>query len=197
MISDLASGLVRARLGQLLLEVVPGAVLRVGREGGPTLRVARPGDPRADVLSCQHRAALVRSADSGLAHTYASALDLTGGGGLTVDLDLPAGADLGLGLVALEEAGSRHLCAVTTLCPTHATAAVRAARTVPLPAHHALVRDPELADLRLDVARDPDLGVTLLSWVHRPHPAVLGPIEDVARAGVAAVAVEELLLSVR
>jgi hypothetical protein len=193
----IASELEPARLAQVLLEEVPGAVLRISRQDGPSLTVARPGDPRADVLACQHRAALVRAHASGLAATYAAALGLTVGGPLRVALDLPTPADLGLGLAALEDDGRRRICAVTTLCPTHATAAVRAARTVPLPAHHAIARDPTLADLRLDVTRDRDLGVTLLSWVHNPHPAVQGPIEDVARAAVAAVAVEELLLSLR
>jgi hypothetical protein len=43
------------------------------------------------------------------------------------------------------------------------------------------------------VAHDPALAVTLMSWLHRPHPAVVGPLEDVARAAAAACAVEELL----
>ncbi|HJR26339.1 MAG TPA: hypothetical protein VJ804_12760, partial [Acidimicrobiales bacterium] len=65
------------------------------------------------------------------------------------------------------------------------------------PSQRALTREPAVADLRLEVTRDHDLGVTLLSWVHNPHPSVVGPIEDVARAGAAALAVEELLLAVR
>jgi hypothetical protein len=197
MIEDPASALRLARLGQMLLEVVPGAVLRVGTEGGPTLAVARPGDPRAEVLSCQHRAALVHGLGQGSSRRYVEALDLMGDGALTVELDLPAGVDLGTGLVVVDEAGHRRICAVTTLCPTHAAAAARAARTVPLPAHHLLAREQGLAELRLDLAHDRDLGVTLLAWVHRPHPAVVGPIEDVARAAAAAVAVEELLVSLR
>jgi hypothetical protein len=195
--ADLASELQQARLAQVLLEQVPGAVLLVGREGGPSLTVARPGDPRADLLPCQHRAALVRAQDSGLARAYAAALDLTLGGALSVTLELPSSADLGLGLAALDDGAHRRICAVTTLCPAHAAAAVRAARTVPLPASHALAREASVADLRLDVSRDRDLGVTLLSWLHNPHPALQGPVEDVARAAVAALAVEELLLSLR
>jgi hypothetical protein len=186
-----------ARLGQALVEALPGAALRIGQADGPAVTVAAAHDPRSDVVPCQHRAALTRALASGLPRTYAGALGLAPAddGPLSVELLPPPNSDLGGGVFARETGPDRTLCTVTTLCPSHASTAVRAARTVPLPAHEALTRDPDLADLRLHLARDEALGVTLLSWVHRPHPAVIGPLEDVARAAAAACAVEELLLS--
>lgn len=192
-----------ARLGHILVEAVPGAALRVGRPDGPAVVVAPPADPRAEVLLCQHRAALARSLETGLQHTYTRALGLDDGGPLVAELLTPAGADLGCGVLARptrahgqlddEPDGERRVVAVTTLCPQHAAKAVRAARTVPVPAHEALTRDPALADLSLEIAYDRALRVTLLSWRHRPHPAVIGAVDDVARAAAAACAVEELL----
>lgn len=185
------------RLAHILLEAVPGTALRVGREGGPAVVVAPAGDPRADVLPCQHRAALARALEAGLQQAYAHALGLRDGGELTAELLPPAGADLGSGVLARDEPdGQRRVVAVTTLCPDHAARAVRAARTVPLPAHHVLTREPAMADLTLELARDRMLSVTLLSWRHRPHPAVVGAVDDVARAAAAACAVEELLCSI-
>ena len=182
------------RLGHVLVEALPGAALRIGRADGNHVVVAPPHDPRADVLTCQHRAALARALETGLQRTYAHALGLRDGGELTTELLPPAGADLGSGVLAREDGdGLRRVITVTTLCPTHAARAVRAARTVPMPAHEALTRDPALADLSLEIAHDRALRVTLLSWRHRPHPAVLGAIDDVARAASAACAVEELL----
>jgi hypothetical protein len=182
-----------ARLGQVLLEALPGAVLRIGRAGGPHVTVASVGDPRRDLLPCQHRAALARALAAGHARSYAGALRLPRGDDLTVELVAPAGSDLGLGVFTLDEGQDRRLLTVTTLCPRHASGAVRAARTVPLPAHDALARDPDRAGLRLEMAHDRALGITLLSWRHRPHPAVLGAMEDVVHAAAAACAVEELL----
>lgn len=186
------------RLAHVLLEAVPGAALRIGRVDGPDVLVAPAGDPRADLLVCQHRAALARALELGEQDHYAHALGLRDGGLLTTELLAPAGADLGSGVLARDEDdGRRRVVTVTTLCPQHATLAVRAARTVPLPAHQALTRGRALADLTLEVAHDRMLAVTLLSWRHRPHPAVVGAVEDIARAASAACAVEELLHSTR
>jgi hypothetical protein len=185
-----------ARLGHVLLDAVPGAALRIGRAGGGHVVVAPVGDARADVLPCQHRAALVRSLRTGLQQTYAHALGLREGGELTTELLAPPGADLGSGVLAREgDDGLRAVVTVTTLCPAHAAAAARTARTVPLPAHRVLSSEPGTADLTLELAHDRDLSVTLLCWRHRPHPAVTGAVDDVARAASAACAVEELLQS--
>lgn len=194
---EVAHHLRMARMGHVLLESVPGAALRVGRVDGPSVVVAAVGDPRAEVLPCQHRAALTRALASGVQRTYACALGLVQGGDLTVELVAPSGTDLGNGVFARDEGSLRRLCAVTTLCPAHASSTIRAARTVPIPAHDALTQDPGRADLRLDLAHDPALGVTLMSWLHRPHPAVVGPMEDLARAASAACVVEELLQTLR
>ncbi len=184
------------RLAHVLLEAIPGAALRVGRVDGPSVLVAPAGDPRAEVLLCQHRAALAGALEAGEQRGYANAVGLRDGGPVTTELLAPPGADLGSGVLARDDGGGhRRVVTVTTLCPQHAAAAVRAARTVPLPAHHALTREPALADLSLEVAHDRMLAVTLLSWRHRPHPAVVGAVEDVARAASAACAVEELLRS--
>jgi hypothetical protein len=186
------------RLGHVLLDAVPGAALRVGRVGGGHVLVAPAHDRRADVLLCQHRAALVRSLETGLQSAYAHALGLREGGDLTTELLAPPGADLGSGALARDdEDGRRRVVTVTTLGPADAAAAARAARTVPHPAHEALTRDPGRADLTLEIAHDRALRVTLLSWRHRPHPAVVGAVDDVARAASAACAVEELLQAVR
>jgi hypothetical protein len=193
MLVEIAQHLRQARLGHVLLEALPGAALRIGRAEGPSVTVARFGDERSDVLPCQHRAALARSLASGLQRTYAHALGLGYGGALLVELLPPAGADLGSGVFALDEAPNRRLITTTTLCPGHAAQAVHAAQTVPAPAHDLLCREPDLADLHLDVGHDQVLGVTVLSWLHRPHPAVIGPMDDIARAAAAACMVEELL----
>jgi hypothetical protein len=189
-----------ARLGHVLLEALPGAALRIGRSSGAEVTVAGVGDPRSDFLPCQHRAALCRALDAGRVRTYADALGLVDGDepadDLTVELVAPRGTDLGLGVYALDEGPDRRLFTVTTLGPRHASAAVRAARTIPLPAHHALTRAPDRAELRQEVAHDRPRGITLLSWLHRPHPAVLGAMEDVVRGAAAACAVEELLHAV-
>ena len=189
-----------ARLGHLLVEAVPGSALRIGRPDREAVVVAPPGDPRAEVLLCQHRAALTHALETGRARTYADALgfdDRFEDGQdhqLAVQLLPPPGADLGSGVLVREDGdGLRRVLLVTTLCPTHAAAAVRAARTVPMPAHEALTREPGLADLTLEIAHDRPLRVTLLAWRHRPHPAVVDAIDDVARAASAACAVEELL----
>lgn len=196
--TTIAAHLRLQRLAHVLVESVPGSALRVGRVGGGSVVVAPAGDPRADVLPCQHRAALAHALAAGLQHAYAHALGLREGGDLTAELLPPPGADLGSGVLARDEAdGQRRVVTVTTLCPDHAAAAVRAARTVPLPAHHALTREPALADLTLELAHDRSLAVTLLSWRHRPHPAIVGAVEDVARAASAACAVEEVLAAAR
>jgi hypothetical protein len=157
-----------------------------------------PATPAVRHAYYADRAALARALELGAQEHYAHALGLGEGGALTTELVAPVGADLGSGVLARDEDdGRRRVATVTTLCPQHASAAVRAARTVPLPAHHALTREPALADLTLEVAHDPMLEVTLLSWRHRPHPAVVGAVEDVARAASAACAVEELLHSTR
>lgn len=200
---EIAHTLRQARLGHLLLEALPGAALRIGREDGRSAVVARMGDPRSEVLPCQHRAALQRAMGSGLARAYAGALGLTSGGELTVELLPPAGTDLGSGVFALDDDGrERLLCAVTTLCPQHAAAAIRAARTVPLPARLAGVEGagggigvPLLAGLRREVHHDAMLGVTVVRWAHRAHPTVSNQIEDLARAETAALVVEEVLQS--
>lgn len=190
----ISSHLRLARLGQILVESVPGTALRVGHVGGPTTVVAGPGDPRAEVLPCQHRAALCRALDSGHQRTYAEALGLTDRADLDIELSAPPGADLGCGVLARDDVdGIRRVVTVTTLRPESAATAVRSARTVPMPAHKALMSDPDRADLALEIAHDGALGVTLLSWRHRPHPAIIGAVDDLARAAAAACAVEELL----
>jgi hypothetical protein len=199
---EIAHQLRQARLGQLLVEVLPGAALRIGPADGPSVVVARMGDPRGDVLPCQHRAGLHRALEAGLVQPYAGALGLRAGDDLSAELLAPAGADLGSGVYALDDDGpDRHLGAVTTLCPEHAAAAVRTARTVTLPVRlaggDAGGGPHRMTSLRREVRHDPMLGVTLLHWSHRGHPALSTHVDDVARAESAACVVEELLQSLR
>lgn len=178
-----------ARMGHVLLEVLPGAALVVGRADGPSVTVAPLGDPRADVLPCQHRAALERALAAGLQRTYAHALGLASGGELSIRLDTPTGTDIGSGVFAFDDLAARRVLTTTTLCAEHAAAAARAARTTAAPARGG----PSPVPVRAEVGCDAGLGVTVLSWTHLPHPAVLGAVEDIARAAAAACAVEELL----
>jgi hypothetical protein len=90
----------------------------------------------------------------------------------------------------------------TTLCAHHAVRAARAAQTVPEPVRQAYVEGTDdlsaaLADMRVRAEHDPALGTTVLSWTHRPHPAVVSYVEDAVRAAAAACVVEELLLDLR
>jgi hypothetical protein len=188
---DVAHRLRQARLAHVLLEAVPGVVLQLRAADGPAVLVGPVGDDRAEVLLCQHRAALAHSLAAGDPVVYAEALGLPGGEP-AVSLLTPPGADVGSGLLVLPEDGARRqLCAVTTLCPRHAAGAIRAA-------HTAEERpDPgSLGGLRREVRYDPMLGVSLLRWSHRAHPTTATRVEDLARAEVAACVVEELLVSV-
>jgi hypothetical protein len=202
MSGDIADRLRSARLGHALMESVPGSALEIGRVHGPSVVVGPVGHPGAEVLPCQHRGAVTQGIQGGTMAGYVCALGLGGvGGALYLRLQLPPGADLGTGVIAVEEPPHRRLVMATTLSPRRAVAAARAAQTVPQPVRPSSVTSEAvsaaLADLRIDAHHDPVLQATVLSWSHRPHPAVVAPIDDAVRAAAAACVVEELLLDVR
>ena len=200
--ADIADRLRSARLGHTLLASVPGTALQVGRVAGPSVIVGPVGYPGAEVLPCQHRGALVQGLALRSLAGYAHGLGLRSGGPLYLRLLAAPGSDLGSGVLAFEDGRHRRLVMATTLCAHHAVRAARAAHTVPHPVRHAgdatgIELSSVLADMRVEAGHDPILGTTLLSWTHRPHPAVLGHVEDAVRAAAAACVVEELLLDVR
>jgi hypothetical protein len=199
--TDIAARLRSARLGHALMEAVPGAALEVGRVHGPAVVVGPVGHPGAEVLPCQHRGALVQGIVGGTMAGYVCALGLAGvGGQLYLRLLLPPGADLGTGVVAVEGTPERQLLMATTLCPHRAVHAVREAQTVPFSVQGPGEDDPAglaMADLRVTATHDADLGTTVLTWRHRPHPAGLSQVEDAVRAAAAACLVDELLLDVQ
>ncbi len=199
--TDIATRLRSARLGHALMEAVPCSALEVGRVHGPSVVVGRVGHPGAEILPCQHRGALLQGLAGGTMVGYICALGLGGvGGALYLRLVLPPGADLGTGVIAADDGPDRVLHMATTLCPEVAVRAACAAQTVPARARRGA--DPTadlsaaLAELEVDARHDPDLGTTVLSWRHRPHPAVLTQVEDTVRAAASACLVEELLLEV-
>ena len=200
--TDIASLLRNARLGHTLLEAVPGTALEVGRRQGGAVVVGPVGYGGAEVLPCQHRAALAEGLAEGSLVAYLGALGLTSGEGVRVRLLTPPGMDLGTGVLATQDGATRTLIAATTLCPRHAIQAARAAQTVPHPVRHANEgRDdplrPVLVDLRIGARHDRVLGTTVLSWAHRTHPAVSAQVEDAVRAAAASCVVDELLLELR
>jgi hypothetical protein len=196
--TDIAGRLRSARLGHALMEAVPNAALEVGRVHGPAVVVGPVGYPGAEVLPCQHRGALVQGIAGGTMAGYVCALGLAGvGGQLYLRLLLPPGADLGTGVVAVDGTPERQLLMATTLCPHRAVQAVREAQTVPFTVQGAGDDDPATADLRVTAIHDADLGTTVLTWRHRPHPAGVSQVEDAVRAAAAACLVEELLLEVQ
>jgi hypothetical protein len=199
---DIATRLRSARLGHALMEAVPGAALEVGRVHGPSVVVGPVGHPRAEVLPCQHRGALAQGLAGATMAGYVCALGLAGAGGaIYLRLLLPPGADLGTGVVAVDESPNRRLLLATTLCAQAAVRAARSAQTVPTPASSGRTNGgalaAALAELRVAAHHDPVLHTTVLSWTHRPHPAVLAQVDDAVRAAAAACVVEELLLDVR
>jgi hypothetical protein len=200
MLTDIDRRLRSARLGHALLEVVPGAALEVGRVGGPSVVVGPVGHPGAEVLPCQHRGALVQGLAMGTLVDYVRGLGLEGlHGALYLRLLLPPGADVGTGVVAVDDSPDRRLVMATTLCAHRAVRAARAAQSVPEPVRHAHAAGTEdlravLAEMRVTADHDPSLHTTVLSWTHRPHPAVVAYVEDAVRAVAAACVVEELLL---
>jgi hypothetical protein len=198
----IASRLRSARLGHALMEAVPGAALEVGRLHGPAVIVGPVGHPAAEVLPCQHRGAIAQGLTGGTMAGYVRALGLEGlGGSLYLRLLLPAGTDLGTGVVAVDASPDRRLVMATTLCAQRAVDAARAAQTVPQPARpsHSETQEASLAlaDLELVARHDPVLHTTVLSWTQRPHPAGGAMVEDAVRAAAAACLVEELLLDLQ
>jgi hypothetical protein len=184
-----------ARLGHVLMETVPGSALEIGRVHGPAVVVGPVGYPGAEVLPCQHRGALAQGIQGGTMAGYLCALGLGGvGGAVYLRLLLPPGADLGTGVVAVEEPPNRRLVLATTLGADEAIAAAHAGQSVPQPAGPTSAR-PTLADLRVEARHDPVLQATVVSWTHRPHPAAVAPVDDAVRAAAAACVVEELLQS--
>jgi hypothetical protein len=190
----IADRLRSARLGHALLQAAPGCALEVGRIGGPAVVVGPAGYPGAEVLLCQHRGALVQALATGSMAAYARGLGLQGlGGSLYLRVLLPAGADLGTGVIAVDRPPDRCLVLATTLCPHRAARAAREAQTIPPPATCGHAQEV-LVDLHVEVAHDAELGTTVLSWTHRPHPAVVLQVDEAVRAAAAACLVEELLL---
>ena len=101
---EIASRLRSARLGHALMEAVPGAAMEVGRVNGPAVVVGPVGYPGAEVLPCQHRGALAQGLAGGTMAGYVCALGLAGvGGALYLRLLLPPGADLGTGVIAVDD----------------------------------------------------------------------------------------------
>jgi len=198
---EIASRLRSARLGHALMEAVPGAAMEVGRVNGPAVVVGPVGYPGAEVLPCQHRGALAQGLAGGTMAGYVCALGLAGAGGaLYLRLLLPPGADLGTGVIAVDDPPRRRLVMATTLGEQHALDAARAAWTVPVPARGSrsgAAHNTALADLEVEARHDPVLHTTALSWTHRPHPAAVTQVDDAVRAAAAACLVEELLLDVQ
>lgn len=194
MCADIVARLRSARLGHALLQAAPGAALEVGRIGGPRVVVGPAGHPGAEVLLCQHRGAILQALDRRSMAAYAQGLGLQGpGGALYLRLVLPPGADLGTGVVAVERPPDRCLVLATTLCPHRAVRAAREAQTVPPPVPSGRAQEV-LVDLRVEPRHDAQLGTTVLTWSHRPHPAVVLQVDEAVRAAAAACLVEELLL---
>ena len=117
---DIADRLRSARLGHALMESVPGAALESGGVHGPSVVVGPVGQPGAEVLALPAPGApSSRGCRAGRWLGYVCALGLGGvGGALYLRLRLPPGADLGTGVVAVEEPPDRRLVMATTLC-TH------------------------------------------------------------------------------
>jgi hypothetical protein len=183
-----------ARLGHALLQAAPGCALEVGRVAGPAVVVGPAGYPGAEVPLCQHRGAIVQALATGSLAAYARGLGLQGlGGSLYLRALVPAGADLGTGVIAVDRPPDRCLVVATTLCPHRAARAARDAQTIPPPTAGGQAQEV-LVDLRVEAFHDAELGTTVLSWAHRPHPAVALQVEEAVRAAAAACLVEELLL---
>ncbi len=196
MLVDLAHRLRLARLGAAALAEVPGALLRIGRDGGGTVTVGAIDDHRTEVLPCHHRAALAAGLSSGSLLAYLRALGLLQGGGLHVELLLPPGADVGSGVVSTtsDSDDESRLVVVSTLCPHRAALAARRAHPVTANAVHPgdSQQQPTTTRVRTDLRWDKDLLVTVIGWTYRAHPSIVGPVEDMVRAAAAACAVDEL-----
>ena len=166
--------------GTRSMEAVPGA----GAGGGAGRRPrrwssGRCGYPGAEVLPCQHRGALAPGPGGGTMAGYVARAGPRRASAARsyLRLLLPPGADLGTGVVAVDDrAPTGGWCMATTLCaaPRHARAAERP-RPCPPPVRRrpptGTRRAPTLADLRGRGARTTRCShTTVLSWTPPAPP---------------------------